>query len=119
MTAGDARKVLSPQRAAESGRARARRRAELESALSRLREALEGYPAPLTDRAVAERELAELEALARARRPDPAALRHGLLMLASAVGSVRVLAPALAELRAAVDGFSLPRQRAAAGRERP
>jgi hypothetical protein len=113
VTAGNARRVRTLGRVGQSGRER--RRAELESALGRLREALEGYSAPLTDRAVAERELAGLEAVARTARPDEAALRQGLLLLASAVGSVRVLAPALAELRSAVDRFSLARQRAAAG----
>jgi hypothetical protein len=84
-----------------------------------MRAALEKYAAPLTDRAVAERELAVLEAMARAARPDEMALRHGLLLLASAVGSVRVLAPALGELRAAVELFGTPRPRVGTAAGRP
>lgn len=75
------------------------------SALARLRRDLDAYTPPLTDRTVAERELATLTAAVDTGRPDRAVLRQGLLLLASSVGSVRVLAPALAALREAIDLF--------------
>lgn len=106
MTAGKAKSVRAKRGAGRAGTDP--RLVELERSLGGLREALEQYAAPLTDRAVAERELALLEAMVRAARPEEAALRQGLLLLASAVGSVRALAPALAEVRAAVDLFGPP-----------
>nr|WP_209310614.1 DUF5955 family protein [Streptomyces spiramenti] len=77
----------------------------LVAASSRLRTALDAYRAPLVDRGVAEHELAALHRMAAGGAADPAALSGRLLLVASAVGSVRVLSPALAELRAAVGKF--------------
>ncbi|NJQ14743.1 hypothetical protein HCN52_07245 [Streptomyces bohaiensis] len=74
----------------------------LVSASARLRTALDDYRAPLIDRGVAEQELAALHRMAAGGAADPSALSGRLLLVASAVGSVRVLSPALAELRAAV-----------------
>ncbi|SFC39201.1 DUF5955 family protein [Streptomyces aidingensis] len=103
---------------------------ELRGAVIRTRIALEAYRSPLTDRAVAERELAVMESLtdgmprtgaaaraAQAADPEGAALRHSLLMIFGALGSVSALTPELGELRRAVDRFGVPAQRVpAAGR---
>ncbi|WP_194444229.1 DUF5955 family protein [Streptomyces calidiresistens] len=78
----------------------------LRLAVAGMRTALAGYRAPLTDRGVAERELERLEAVARSPRPHPDELGRGLLMVVGAVGSVRVLAAPVAELRAAVEPFA-------------
>ncbi|KJY43224.1 hypothetical protein VR41_04305, partial [Streptomyces sp. NRRL B-1568] len=50
-------------------------------------------------------ELAALDAMARTGDPDLSRLRSSLLLVAGAVGSVSALAPALGEVRAAVDRF--------------
>ncbi|RLV10508.1 hypothetical protein CTZ27_01815 [Streptomyces griseocarneus] len=87
----------------------------LRDAVSRLRRALAAHPARLPDRDAAEDELAALDAMARAGEPEVSRLRRSLLLVAGAVGSVSALAPALGELRAAVDGFGevgVPRQAA-------
>ncbi|WP_313896245.1 DUF5955 family protein [Streptomyces sp. YIM 98790] len=89
---------------------------ELRSAVIRARVALETYPSALTDRAVAERELAVMESLAHGAAGDraapvDAALRHSLLMVFGALGSVSALTPVLDELRRAVDLFGVPAQR--------
>ncbi|MEU4209380.1 DUF5955 family protein [Streptomyces sp. NPDC026206] len=76
---------------------------ELGAAVSRLRRALAGHPAPLPDRDAAEDELAALDAMARAGATDVSRLRRSLLLVAGAVGSVSALAPALGDVRAAVD----------------
>ncbi|WP_103501836.1 MULTISPECIES: DUF5955 family protein [Streptomyces] len=81
------------------------------SASARLRTALDEYRSHLTDRSVAERELAELNVMAAKGAADPSALSGRLLLVASAVGSVRVLNPALAELREAVSRFGPPERR--------
>ncbi|MBT2385112.1 DUF5955 family protein [Streptomyces sp. ISL-11] len=78
---------------------------ELCDAVSRLRRALAGHPALLPDRDAAEDELAALDAMAREGRPEVPRLRRSLLLVAGAVGSVSALAPALGEVRAAVDRF--------------
>ncbi|NJQ07193.1 hypothetical protein HCN56_16775 [Streptomyces lonarensis] len=77
----------------------------LVAASARLRTALDDYRAPLIDRGIAEQELTALHRMAAGGAADPAALSGRLLLVASAVGSVRVLSPALAELRAAVGRF--------------
>ncbi|MFC5719204.1 DUF5955 family protein [Streptomyces gamaensis] len=81
------------------------RAAELRAAVSRLRRELAAHPAMLRDRGAAEDELAALDALIRAGEPEVSRLRRSLLLLAGAVGSVSALAPALGEVRAAVDSF--------------
>lgn len=78
---------------------------ELSAAVARLRRALAGHPARLPDRDAAEDELAALDAMARTGDPDLSRLRSSLLLVAGAVGSVSALAPALGEVRAAVDRF--------------
>ncbi|MFI9719840.1 DUF5955 family protein [Streptomyces sp. NPDC052396] len=93
-------------------------------AVSRLRRALAAHPAPLPDRDAAEDELAALDAMARAGSPEVSRLRRSLLLVAGAVGSVSALAPALGELRGAVEDLAepaLPRPREGApqGRGEP
>ncbi|MEU7104068.1 DUF5955 family protein [Streptomyces sp. NPDC046215] len=78
---------------------------ELRDAVSRLRRALAAHPALLPDRDAAEDELAALDAMVCAGRPEVPRLRRSLLLVAGAVGSVSALAPALGEVRAAVDRF--------------
>ncbi|PAU46489.1 hypothetical protein CK936_23980 [Streptomyces albireticuli] len=78
---------------------------ELCDAVSRLRRALAAHPALLPDRDAAEDELAALDAMARAGEPEVPRLRRALLLVAGALGSVSALAPALGEVRAAVDRF--------------
>lgn len=86
--------------------------ARLRAAVSRLRRALACHPADLSDRAVAEDELAALDAMARHGEPEVSRLRRSLLLVAGALGSVSALAPALGELREVIDSFSeLPRPR--------
>ncbi|MGK5640750.1 DUF5955 family protein [Streptomyces sp. URMC 126] len=79
---------------------------ELSAAVSRLRRALAAHPARLPDRDAAEDELAALDAMARAGDPEVTRLRSSLLLVAGAVGSVSALAPALGEVREAVDRFA-------------
>ncbi|WP_229844863.1 DUF5955 family protein [Streptomyces cinnamoneus] len=81
------------------------RAGELGAAVSRLRRALAGHPALLPDRDAAEDELAALDAMARAGATDVSRLRRSLLLVAGAVGSVSALAPALGDVRAAVESF--------------
>ncbi|MFE5867695.1 DUF5955 family protein [Streptomyces roseifaciens] len=81
---------------------------ELRGAVSRLRRALAGHPAPLPDRDAAEDELAALDAMARAGDPEISRLRRSLLLVAGAVGSVSALSPTLSDLREAVDRFASP-----------
>jgi hypothetical protein len=76
----------------------------LRNAVARLRRALAGYPAHLSDREVAEDELAALAAAA-AGVPVTERLRGSLLVLSGALGSVSALAPPLAEVRGAIDLF--------------
>ncbi|MEV0276522.1 DUF5955 family protein [Streptomyces sp. NPDC050610] len=72
-------------------------------AVSRLRRELAVHPAELSDRAVAEDELAVLAAMARAGELEQPRLHRSLLLVAGALGSVSALAPALREVRDAVD----------------
>ncbi|WP_432092921.1 DUF5955 family protein [Streptomyces sp. bgisy100] len=86
--------------------------AELRAAVSRLRRELAGHPADLSDRAVAEDELAALDAMVCAGAPEVPRLRRSLLLVAGALGSVSALGPALADMREVIDTFGdLPRQR--------
>ncbi|MFF8810886.1 DUF5955 family protein [Streptomyces pactum] len=81
---------------------------ELRRAVARLYRELAAHPADLPDRAVAEEELTALGVMAAAGAPEPAALRHSLLLLVGAIGSVSALALALDLLRRAIDLFGDP-----------
>jgi hypothetical protein len=102
----------SPVGSGQDPRAEDPRVAELCAAVSRLRRELAGHPADLSDRGVAEDELAALDAMVRAGAPEVPRLRRSLLLVAGALGSVSALAPALADMRQVIDSFSeLPRPR--------
>ena len=81
---------------------------ELRAAVSRLRRELAAHPADFPDRAIAEDELAELDAIAAGGAPGIPRLRRSLLLIAGAVGSVSALASALRDVRIAVDLFGEP-----------
>lgn len=100
MSAGDGIRACEPDS----------RTTALRVAVDRLRRELGDYRATLTDREVAERELTQLERACdhHGPPPDPAVLRDALLLVAAAVGSIRTLASALAELRDAVELFDTP-----------
>ncbi|MFJ3901723.1 DUF5955 family protein [Streptomyces sp. NPDC090025] len=83
--------------------------AELRAAVSRLRRELAGHRADFPDRAIADDELAALDAMAVSGAPDIRRLRRALLLIAGATGSVSALAPALAQVRHAVELFGPPR----------
>ncbi|MBO8200208.1 hypothetical protein KBZ21_15055 [Streptomyces sp. A73] len=74
-------------------------------AVHRMRRALDAHPAELRDRREAERELDALAASVRSQAPVAEELRHSLLLLAAAVGSVSALALPLAAVREAVELF--------------
>lgn len=76
--------------------------AALCAAVARLERELAEYRPVLPDRAVAEEELAELSRQAGGP-PAPEQLRHSLLLVAAALGSVSRLAAPLAALREAVE----------------
>ncbi|MGW1230110.1 DUF5955 family protein [Streptomyces sp. NPDC001478] len=84
---------------------------ELRTAVARLRRELAGHPAEFPDRAVAEDELAALDAMAARGVPEIPRLRRSLLLIASAIGSVSALASALRDVRVAVDLFGEPPRR--------
>ncbi|MBL1099872.1 DUF5955 family protein [Streptomyces coffeae] len=91
------------------------RAAELRLAVARLRRDLAAHPAELPDRAIADDELAALDAMARTGAPELPRLRRSLLLIAGALGSVSALGPALTGVRVAIDLFgSVPQGR---GRE--
>ncbi|UNT01297.1 DUF5955 family protein [Streptomyces tubbatahanensis] len=77
----------------------------LRSAVHRMRRELDAYPAELRDRREAERELDVLAASVHSGAPATEELRHSLLLLAAAVGSVSALALPLAAVREAVELF--------------
>lgn len=81
---------------------------ELRTAVSRLRRELAGHRAEFPDRAIAEDELAALDAMAVTGAPEIPRLRRSLLLIAGAVGSVSALASALRDVRIAVDLFGEP-----------
>lgn len=87
--------------------------AELHAVVARLRRELAALPAELSDRAIAEDELAELAAMVLGGAPDVLRLRRSLLLIAGAIGSVSALAPSVGQVRAAVDRFddTIPAQR--------
>ncbi|MEV0844919.1 DUF5955 family protein [Streptomyces sp. NPDC049954] len=78
---------------------------ELGAAVSGLRREIATYAVEFADRAVAENELAALAATAGDGAPEVARLRRSLLLVTAAVGSVSALAPALAQVRAAIELF--------------
>ncbi|MEU6853287.1 DUF5955 family protein [Actinacidiphila alni] len=87
--------------------------AELRAAVARVRRELAAYRPALPDRAVAEDELDALTRLAALPGPpgklDTEVLRHSLLLVAAALGSVSALAEPVAELRLAVERAARPR----------
>ncbi|MGK5632528.1 DUF5955 family protein [Streptomyces sp. URMC 123] len=85
--------------------------AELLTAVSRLRRELAGHPAELSDREVAEDELAALDAMVRTGRPEVPRLRRSLLLVAGALGSVSALCDALTGVRRAIELFGEPPHR--------
>ncbi|MDT0305758.1 DUF5955 family protein [Streptomyces sp. DSM 44917] len=91
----------------------------LRAAVDRLRRDLRGYQAALADREVADRELSTLDGILAAEIPDTAALGQALLLIAAAVGSVSALAPAVHQLRKAVELFGVPHQHTAYARPHP
>ncbi|RKN38285.1 DUF5955 family protein [Streptomyces hoynatensis] len=91
----------------------------LREAATRLRRDLNAFRAPLADREIAERELTALDGLIAAGVPDEAALRHTLLLIAAAVGSVSALAPGVVRLRHAVELFGVPHPGLPATRRTP
>jgi hypothetical protein len=81
---------------------------ELRTAVSRLRRELAAHPAEFPDRAVAEDELAALDAMAAGGPPEIPRLRRSLLLIAGAIGSVSALAKGLGDVRNAVELFGGP-----------
>jgi hypothetical protein len=81
---------------------------ELRTAVAGLRRRLAALPTEFPDRCVAEDELATLAAMAGAGEPEVPRLRHSLLLLAGAIGSVSALAAGLTEVRHAVELFGDP-----------
>ncbi|MFF1356311.1 DUF5955 family protein [Streptomyces sp. NPDC058297] len=81
---------------------------ELRTAVSRLRRELAAHPAEFPDRAVAEDELAALDAMAVGGLPETPRLRRSLLLIAGAIGSVSALAKGLGDVRNAVELFGGP-----------
>ncbi|WP_406103204.1 DUF5955 family protein [Streptomyces sp. NBC_01003] len=81
---------------------------ELRTAVSRLRRELAAHPAEFPDRAVAEDELAALDAMAAGGLPEVPRLRRSLLLIAGAIGSVSALAKGLGGVRNAVELFGGP-----------
>jgi hypothetical protein len=84
---------------------------ELRAAVSRLRRELAAHPAELFDRAVADDELASLDAMTLSGVPEVRRLRRSLLVIAGSVGSVSALAVAMSQVRMAVEIFGEPSQR--------
>ncbi|MCX5203290.1 DUF5955 family protein [Streptomyces sp. NBC_00237] len=79
--------------------------AELHTVVARLRRELAAHPAELSDRAIAEEELAGLAAMLLGGSPDVLRLRRSLLLIAGAIGSVSALAPGVGLVREAVESF--------------
>jgi hypothetical protein len=77
----------------------------LRAAVTRVRGELAGYRVELPDRAMAEEALAAMAGAAEAGAVETERLRHSLLLVAAALGSVSALAAGLAELCRAVDLF--------------
>ncbi|GAA1903098.1 DUF5955 family protein [Streptantibioticus ferralitis] len=79
--------------------------AELRTAVTRLRRELAGYRGHLPDREIAEEELTALDGQTATGVPAGDRLRYSLLLITGALGSVSALAPALREVRNAIDLF--------------
>jgi hypothetical protein len=97
--------VVEPRRVA--GTEEDPRAVELRLAVARLRRELAAHPVELPDRAIADDELAALEAMARTGAPELHRLRRSLLLIAGALGSVSALGPALTGVRVAIDVFGI------------
>jgi hypothetical protein len=82
----------------------------LSAAVARLRAELDAYPARLHDRRAAEDELDALDVQIAEGVPSADGLRHSLLLIVAAVGSVSALADALSGLRNAVELFGEPQE---------
>ncbi|WP_399066757.1 DUF5955 family protein [Streptomyces winkii] len=82
--------------------------AGLSAAVARLRAELDAHPAQLRDRRAAEDELAALDAQAAGGAVTAEQLRHSLLQIVAAVGSVSALSAALSGLRNAIELFGEP-----------
>ena len=80
----------------------------LATAVVQLRADLDVFPAELRDRRAAEDQLDALASMVRTGVPDVPALRHSLLLVSAALGSVSALAVPLAGLRNAVELFGTP-----------
>ncbi len=79
--------------------------AALHVVVARLRRELAAHPAELSDRAIAEDELAALAAMLLSGSPDVLRLRRSLLLIVGAIGSVSALAPGVGLVREAVESF--------------
>ncbi|MEN8655985.1 DUF5955 family protein [Streptomyces sp. 21So2-11] len=102
-------KSVEPRRVTGSGEDP--RVTELRAAVSRLRRELAAHPAELSDRAIADDELAALDAMALSGVPEVRRLRRSLLVIAGSVGSVSALAVAMTQVRRAVEIFGEPSPR--------
>jgi hypothetical protein len=80
----------------------------LSAAVAGLRAELDDYPAQLRDRHTAEDELDALDVQIGEGAPATEGLRHSLLLIVAAVGSVSALSEAIAALRNAVELFGEP-----------
>jgi hypothetical protein len=105
--------VLDDDRSGAAARPAAEGAAGLQEAVTRLRRELTAYRPLLPDRVIAEDELDALARQAAAARgpgvPDTERLRHSLLLVAAALGSVSALAGPLDALRRAVEELAPPR----------
>lgn len=102
---GGAARTAADIRAAEVSGADDPRVTALRVSVARVRRELAVLRAELPDRAIAEDELGALANAADAGILEIERMRHSLLLVAAALGSVSALAAALAELRRAVDLF--------------
>ncbi len=80
----------------------------LSAAVARLRGELDAYPAQLRDRRAAEDELDALDAQVAEGGPTAEGLRHSLLQILAAIGSVSALSEPLSALRNAIELFGEP-----------
>ncbi|WP_277440683.1 DUF5955 family protein [Streptomyces sp. SPB162] len=101
---GAAAHTAADVRAAESGEDDPRVTA-LRLSVARVRRELAALRSELPDRAIAEDELGALANAADVGILEIDRMRHSLLLIAAALGSVSALMVALAELRRAVDLF--------------
>lgn len=74
-------------------------------AVGRLRRELACYRVQLSDRQIAEEELAVLDSHTACGVPSVPRLRRSLLVVAGALGSVSALSAPLAQVRRAIDRF--------------